>query len=222
MNKDNFKLLIDAILFDGQVRFNMSCFIGKLTLNSDEYQQTIKEDGKLASNYGANSLHKVETNDLFNCDSVGCIAGFATGLANQWKTPEWLKPELKTESSDFRTNVYSSVYNFEETANEFLGLTENQGKKIYYADSDSLWKYLKYYEDDRYPNLKYVGEEYFEAQEIIEHDCDWDDSNYEICFQSIDYKTAANVLTRIMNEEIILGEHYGDIDIRELPSHLYI
>ena len=52
MNKDNFKILIDAILFDGQVRFNMSCFIGKLNINAGTYKQEIKEQGIYASNYG--------------------------------------------------------------------------------------------------------------------------------------------------------------------------
>ena len=213
MNKDNFKKLIDAILFDGQIRFNMSCFIGKLSLNPEQYQQTIKEDGELASDYGTNSLHRVETTDLFNCDSVGCIAGFATALSNEWKTPEWLKPESENEHFNESSSLYSIVQDFEATANKFLGLTSGQGKKLYYADSDSLWKYLRYYESDRYPNLEYVGESEFEAEEIVDHDCDWDDDTYEISFNSIDYKTAANVLTRIMNEEIVLGNGYDEIEI---------
>ncbi len=213
MNKDNFKKLIDAILFDGQVRFNMSCFIGKLSLNPEQYQQTIKEDGELASDYGTNALHRVETTDLFNCDSVGCIAGFATALSNEWRTPEWLKPESENQFFNENSSVYSIVQDFEATANKFLGLTSGQGKKLYYADSDSLWKYIKYYEFDRYPKLQYVGEDDYEAEEIINHDCDWDDENYEISFQSINYKIAADVLTRIMNEEIVLGSEYGEVEI---------
>ena len=212
MNKDNFKKLIDAILFDGQVRFNMSCFIGKLSLPPERYQQAIKEDGELASGFVTNSLHRVETTDLFNCDSVGCIAGFATALSNEWKTPEWLKPEPKNEHFNQNSSVYSIVQDFEATANKFLGLTSGQGKKLYYADSDSLWKYIKYYEFSKYPELKYVGEDEFEAEEIVDHDCDWDDDNYEISFSSIDYKTAAHVLTRIMNEEILLGSEYGEVE----------
>lgn len=218
MNKDNFKKLIDAILFDGQVRFNMSCFIGKLSLNPEQYQQTIKENGKLASDYGTTTLFKVETTDLFNCDSVGCIAGFATALSNEWKTPKWLKPESQTEDCDRNTISYNLVKDFEATANQFLGLTSGQGRKLYYADSDSLWKFIKYYEFDNYPRLKYVGEDDYEAEEIIDHECDWDDEDYEICFQSIDYKMAADVLTRIMNEEIILGNDYGHIFINNLAS----
>ena len=216
MNKDNFKKLIDAILFDGQVRFNMSCFVGKLNINPSEYQGLIKEDSNLASKYGVSALTEVETTELFNCDSVGCIAGFATALSNQWKTPEWLKPEFKNTNST--RDAYAMVQDFELTSNNFLGLVTGQGKKLYYADNDSVWKYLKYYESDRYPNLKYAGEyegDYNEVQDILDFSCDWDDSDYEINFLSIDYKTAADVLTRIMNEEILLGDDYGDIEIDE-------
>lgn len=212
MNKDNFKKLIDAILFDGQVRFNMSCFIGKLNISSDMYKKEIKEDSKLASEYAVKALNRIETTDLFNCDSVGCIAGFATALAHQWKTPEWLK--LSSDENTENQSVYDIVRDFEWTSNDFLVLEQGQGKKIYYADSDCVWKYLKYYESDRYPNLKYVGEDEGEADGIIEKYCDWDDEDYEIDFSTIDYKTAADVLTRIMNEEIILGDDYGDIDIK--------
>lgn len=208
MNKDNFKKLIDAIETDGQHRFNMSCFVGKLNLSPEMYKTEIIEDGELVSKYSISALPYVETTEMFNCDSVGCIAGFATALVNNWKTPGFLQKESESNSSVIAGN-------FEDQSNEFLGLTKGQGKKLYYGDDDAVWKYLKYYEDDRYPNLKYVGEDDYEAEEIIEHDCDWDDSNYEICFQSIDYKTAVNVLTRIMNEEIVLGERYGDIDIKE-------
>jgi hypothetical protein len=211
MNKDNFKKLIDAILFDGQVRFNMSCFIGKLNISDSVYQQEIKNEGKLASEYGVSSLGQVETTELFNCDSVGCIAGFSAALANDWKTPEWLTPEFQQNNPE---NVhYNMVQDFESTSNRFLGLTSGQGKKLYYPENDSLWKFLKYYESYRYPNLKYIGEEDGEAEDIVDKYCDWDDDNYEIDFLSIDYKTAADVLTRIMNEEIILGDDFSDIRI---------
>ena len=211
MNKDNFKILIDAILFDGQVRFNMSCFVGKLNINAGTYEQEIKEAGINASSYGVISLTQVETTDLFNCDSVGCIAGFATAVANQWKTPEWLQTEFH-ENNPERT-THDMVQDFESTSNNFLGLTRGQGKKLYYADNDSIWKFLKYYESDLYSELQYEGEDDGEADDMIHQYCEWDDDNFEIDFLTIDYKTAANVLTRIMNEEIFLGENYGDIEI---------
>ena len=206
MNKDNFKKLIDSILFDGQHRFNMACFIGKINLSPETYRECIIDNEDLVSLYDPYPLPSVETTDLFNCDSVGCIAGFATALANDWKTPEFLKPESQM-------NTREVVQSFEEKASEFLGLTIEQGKKLYYSGDDSIWKYLRYYESNRYPNLKYIGEDDCEADEIVEGYCNWDYEDYEIEFSTIDYKTAADVLTRIMNEEIVLGSDIGDIKI---------
>jgi hypothetical protein len=211
MNKDNFKKLIDAILFDGQIRFNMACFVGKLNINAGTYEQEVKEEGVYASTYSVNPLTQVETTDLFNCDSVGCIAGFSAALANDWKTPKWLTPEFQNVIAE--KSHYNVVQDFELTSNRFLGLTSGQGKKLYYADNDSVWKYLRYFESDRYSNLKYSGEEDGEAEDIVDKYCDWDDDSFEVDFSSIDYKTAADVLTRIMNEEIILGDNYGGITI---------
>ena len=209
MNKDNFKKLIDAILLDGQHRFNMACFVGKINLSPEMYQEYIIENEDLVSLYDPYALPTVETTDMFNCDSVGCIAGFATALANDWKTPEFLKPELQMNSREV-------VQSFEEKASEFLGLTVEQGKKLYYGGDDCIWKYLRYYESYNYPNLKYVGEDDYEADEIVEGYCNWNDGDYEIEFSSIDYKTAADVLTRIMNGEIVLGSDIGDIEVKDL------
>jgi hypothetical protein len=211
MNKDNFKKLIDAILFDGQVRFNMACFVGKLIFNDQEDKELVKNGQSLASNYRVDSLGYVETTELFNCDSVGCIAGFSAALANDWKTPKWLTFEYQNKIAE--KSPYNVIQDFELTSNSFLGLTSCQGKKLYYADNDSVWKYLRYFESDRYLNLQYSGEEDGEAEDIVEKFCDWDDDCFEVDFSSIDYKTAADVLTRIMNEEIILGDNYGGITI---------
>ncbi len=209
MNKDNFKKLIDAIKLDGQFRFNMSCFVGKLTLNSDEYQRLIKEDGELASEYEPNALHTVNTTEMFNCDSVGCIAGFATALVNDWKTPKFLESEQNTAAIDYGIIINS----FENSSNKFLGLNERQGRKLYYGDSNSVWKYLRYYESDQYPELRYGGEDDGEADEIVEGNRRWDDPDYDIDYSSIDYLTAAHVLTRIMNGEIVLDEFSNEIEI---------
>lgn len=207
MNKDNFKKLIDAINFDGKAKFNMQCFIGKLSITSEHFESSIINGNNLASEFSAGQLDWVETTNLFNCNSVGCIAGFATALANDWKTPEWLKPTV------YDKQLFQGYQNwapdFEQEANKFLGLTEGQGNKLYYNTDDCVWKYLRYYESDRYPELEYVNVEYEDDLD----DLDWDDSDVEIDWSTIDYKTAADVLTRIMNEEIILGNNASEIEI---------
>ena len=199
MNKDNFQKLIDAILQDGHFRFNMSCFVGKLQ-SSDETNKNIKNGIDLASNYGAYSTLEVQTTEMFNCDSVGCIAGFATAVANDWKTPDWLSPSEEPRES------HKVIRSFVKTANEFLGLTEDQGDKLYFGNDDSVWKYLRYYESERYPKLKYSIEEYYNMEEtdIFNQLEFWDSGDYEIDYLTIDYMTAADVLRRIMNDEIII------------------
>ena len=210
MNKDNFKKLIDAINFDGKTKFNMACFIGKLQINANEFKSDIINGKHLASEFSAKPSDWVETTNLFNCQSVGCIAGFATAVANDWKTPDWIKPTV--HDKQLFLGYQNWAPDFEAESNEFLGLTVGQGKKLYYNTDDCIWKYLKYYESHRYPNLEYTDKEI--EQEFIE----WDDNDIEIDFGTIDYITAVNVLTRIMNEEIILGDEYGDIEILELAK----
>jgi len=203
VNKDNFKKLIDAINFDGKAKFNMQCFIGKLSVTSEFIENSIINGNDLASEFSAHQIDWVETTDLFNCNSVGCIAGFATALANDWKTPEWLKP------TEYDKKLFQGYQNwapdFEEAANEFLGLSKKQGQKLYYNTDDCVWKYLRYWESSRYPELQYLDDD----DDIN----DWDDEDVEIDFSTIDYKTAVDVLTRIMNEEIILGDWYSDIRV---------
>jgi len=232
MNKDNFQKLIDAITYDGKRKFNMACFVGKLlnpkSAYSSETSWDVVKDGVvknkdtdfLASKLGVRAMTGVETTEIFNCDSVGCIAGFATALSNSWKTPEWLKIEEGMDNSDSSVAT-EMVHNFEETANKFLGLTHEQGRKIYYGDRDSVWKYLKYYEYKTYPGLKYVGEDAYEwgeddeyyMDDVLNHHYEWNYEDCEIDYTSIDYLTAANVLTRIMNGNIVLSADSDEINV---------
>lgn len=219
MNKDNFQKLIDAILQDGQFRFNMGCFIGKLVFEDDNDLELVKNGSVLASNYEISSLQEINTTDLFNCDSVGCIAGFATALAHDWKTPDWIK-ESKDDSLESIQNLraYNLVDSFEDTANTFLGLTKEQGRRLYYGDSDTVWKYLKYFEPYLYADLKYIGEDDYEADEILNQEVNWDCEDYDIHLGSVGYKTAAYVLTKIMNDEILIDKDSGDITVNELQT----
>lgn len=219
MNKDNFKKLIDAIALDGQIRFNMGCFVGKIVINKYDYESNIKSGNQLVSDYPANSIMEIETTEMFNCDSVGCIAGFATALSNNWNTPEWIKPlsdeDIALGISRDGTDIVKS---FENESNVFLGLTQQQGRRLYYGDSDTVWKYLKFYEKDRYPSLQYLGEDDGEAENMFGIYAEWDDEDHEISLGSINYKTAIDVLTRIMNDEILIDKDSGDIRINTLEE----
>ena len=194
MNKQNIQRLIDAIKFDGQKKFNMNLFIGKLE-GSYETREVF-EYGKLASQYKPTRVSYIEEGtSMFNCTSMGCIAGFATALANDWKAPKWLAED----------NASAHVGLFEKAANEFLGFTHEEGRNLYFADCKSIWKWLQHVEEGKYPELGL--EEYNSLDDAYESgDMCWDDDDLYADFNTIDYLTAVDVLTRIMNEEIGLAD----------------
>ena len=77
MNKENMQRLIDAIRFDGKKKFNMNLFIGKL--ENDYLVKEVFELDQLASKYKPVRVSYIEEGtNMFNCTSMGCIAGFAT------------------------------------------------------------------------------------------------------------------------------------------------
>jgi hypothetical protein len=192
MNKENLQKLIDTIKTDGQKKFNMSVFIGKLTYEEDEYN--VFENDELASNYSVSRVGYINTGTaIFNCTSMGCIAGFATAIANDWKAPEWLSNDSHIDH----------VNSFEQTSNMFLGFSHEEGRNIYFGNGACIWKWLMEHEPDRYPQLKL--EEYSTLEYAEEDGLEWDNDDLAIDFKSIDYLTAVDVLTRILNEEIGLA-----------------
>lgn len=206
MNKQNMQRLIDAIKFDGQKKFNMQLFIGKL---ESEYQiKEVFEHGELASIYKPTRVSYIEEGtNMFNCTSMGCIAGFASALANDWKAPNWLAED----------NASAHVGMFEKEANSFLGLTHEEGRNLYFADSKSIWKWLQYVEEAKYPELSL--EDYNSIDDAYdEGDMQWWDDDLYADFSSIDYLTAVDVLTRIMNGEIGLADiNYEPYYIEQEP-----
>lgn len=192
MNKVNMQKLIDTIRFDGQKKFNMSTFIGKF-----EYQHQMDrvfEGDDLASEFPSSRVAIIqEGTNIFNCTSTGCIAGFATALACDWKAPKWLSTD----------DHVTQVNNFERTSNQFLGLNHLEGKNLYYGDKNSIWKWLMKHEPMKYPNLEL--EEYNSMDDAEESGYEWDNEDLYANFHTIDYLTAVDVLTRILNQEIGLS-----------------
>ena len=196
MNKDNLKTLIETIKFDGKTKFNMSVFLGKLS--SDYSESKVFEHGVLASGYSATRVTSVVPGtDMFNCTSMGCIAGFATAIANDWKAPEWLMED----------EPMAHINMFERTSNEFLGFTYREGRNLYFGDDRCIWKWLMKIEPGKYSELEL--EEFSSMDDAEEEGYDWDSDELQINFSSIDYLTAVDVLTRIMNEEIGLADDEG-------------
>jgi len=201
MNKENLQRVIDAIKIDGATKFNMSTFIGKF---EEEYKvENVFEHGELASTYRADQVKNLTTGtDIFNCTSMGCIAGFATAIVNNWKAPEWLAGD---DTIDF-------VRQFEKESNDFLGFSYDEGRNIYYNNDSCIWKWLMVNEPDRY-EFKLEGD-YETMDEATEYGEDWDSGEVYVDFTSIDYLSAVNVLTRILNEEI------GLCNIRKEPYYI--
>ena len=206
MNKENLQQLIDAIKFDGKTKFNMHTFIGKF--DESYYNDRVFKDGDLAHLYRASQVQSIETGtDIFNCTSMGCIAGFATAISNNWKAPEWLS---RAEKVNFASE-------FEAESNKFLGFSTEEGKNIYYNDGKCIWKWLMLNEPDTYPGLKLEdvdGDECYSMEEAMELGYHWNEDELCIDFSSIDYLTAIDVLTRILNEEI------GLTDVRNEPYYI--
>ena len=202
MNKENLQKVIDAIKFDGKTKFNMHTFIGKF--DESYYNERVFKNGDLASLYRPSQVQNVETGtDIFNCTSMGCIAGFATAISNNWKAPEWLADK----------DMINFSHKFETESNEFLGFSQEEGKNIYYNDSNCIWKWLMHNEPDTYPGLKLEdvdGDECYSMDEAMEYGYHWNDDNLCVDFASIDYLTAVNVLTRILNEEIGLADKHNE------------
>lgn len=244
MNKENFKSLISAIENTGKFRFNMYSYISDLTQEdidsfSDDFEflslSQLEEDGKfdnkfLASIYEPYGIGDNTQTNIFNCNSVACIAGYATAIVNNWKTPNWLNPnspeyyrnvKLVSPSTERARTSFST--HFENTSNEFLGLTPSQGEKLYYNRGDSLWKFLRFYESERYPSLQWEWEKdrwdidyYYSEVEEEKERCSrlsWTDDELDIDYGTINYITVTDALTRILNGEIVLGDDFGDIKI---------
>ena len=221
MNKDNFKLLIEAIEKDGKFRFNMGVFIGKLDASESTIERFRLQNFSV-NTLPTNSLTEIETTKMFNCDSVGCIAGFATALANNWETPNFLK-----SNADYLVNPSQMSYNhadhFEYIANNFLGLTKSEGENLYYCnEGNSVWKMVRWHEPYRYGDLEYDCDE-SDVEECQADGIKWNTTDHiEINLQSISPEIAIDVLTRIMNEEIGLADgnynpyYQKEIDYTEL------
>jgi hypothetical protein len=190
-NQESFKQLIASIELNGLTNFNMTTFWGKILegIERGPYNNWEMPIHSLLLHYeesskGANSLDNYT--QAFNCNSVGCIAGFAMALALNWKQPEWL-------TNDSRNYLNS----FENIACNYLNIPIEVGKKIFYGDKASVWAFVKYHERLNYKSLQWAE---------INDNCDYDEFDWTeevIELESIDYKTAVDVLRRIANGEII-------------------
>lgn len=220
MNKEAFESVIDAIRVHGQKHFNMSTFIGMVEPLHADYIGKHHLDV-----YDASPIfdrpEKVGDN-IFKCNTVMCIAGFAAAIKNNYKATEWM------------LTIGGNFHEYAAEACKYLGIPHSVGESIFYTGGHSVWKMVYQHEHDRYPDLELDedtlwsgGSEYCSCDD--DHDetdesCDinlrYKIENYEIEYSNANYfsvdinmKTikpsyAIDILERIVSGEIVFN-HAG-------------
>lgn len=195
-NQEAFSKVISSIELNGIASFNMTTFWGKISaaINRNYYNREDTPVNELLmhyeeSSYGGDSLD-IYTNS-FNCDSVGCIAGFAMAEAMNWVQPKW----INQDSRNYLTA-------FENVACSYLNIPVPVGTKLFYGESGCIWSFVRFHEPENYSSLKWEDSE----DDLDVYNCDYKDQwVYEgIQLESINYKSAADVLRRIASGEILI------------------
>ena len=201
MNKGNFQNVIDAIVYDEHAHFNMASFLGVANEHdhNDVYKKSTTRLGVSVTDIGTK---------IFNCNSTACIAGFATGLANDWKaTPELVNEKIGENGVKIGL-MYNSAY-FEAQSNKYLDLHEQEGRNLYYGSHGSIWKYLKF----NVPGFESLQVSYedceYNPDEYIDNDQE-EDTDIGIELTSISPELAIKALKMIMLEEVILEDEDGN------------
>lgn len=205
-NQDGFKQLISAIENNGVDHFNMTSFISSLRTRTDEESY---ESGSTHGHLMAITDNRTvlsNTTKTFNCDTVGCIAGFATATALNWKDAVWMKGDSRDYS-----------HYFEAISCNFLNIPLQVGKRIWYGEAGSVWSFLKCNNEEFNLGFNNLVSMYDE-----DGDCeDYYDEYNEIALNSITYKDAVNCLTDIASGKILfekLDNDDEDIDIILNPT----
>lgn len=206
-NKKNFKTLIESIELNGVTNFNMSTFVSNIKRYLDADLDLLPyefELGKKGSEESKNSFSS--TTSSFNCDSVGCIAGFATANALNWKQPRWLKGDARDH-----------VEFFEQVACNWLDIPIDCGRNIFYGDSTSVWSFLKFFEPENYGEIEWVDEsKSYSHYDQINSDPfneEWHFYSSSVTLHTISHKCAVDVLRRIVDGEILMDHRTRFIPI---------
>lgn len=204
-NITNFNKLIASIELNGSKHFNMQLFMGILedlsVYDEDEVKTTGLDGFETVSGISTdyiNPLHKedftpfISTTKAFNCDTVGCIAGFAMAVALDWKE------DLIKKASRYHSNTQVL---FEQVACNFLNMPVIVGKKLFYGETNSVWAMLCELKD-RY---SYARE--LDIFRKLEQPYNYEDDDLypEIDMASITYPMAAKVLGLIRDGDIYLA-----------------
>lgn len=195
-NQENFKTLIDSIEFNGITNFNMTTFIGNIDnwLSDDQWNATPVNEFRLTSTHSCDSSNAFNNQTTaFNCNSVGCIAGFAVANAVSWVQPSWLKGDSRN---------YLGF--FEQISCNWLNIPLEVGRRIFYGEPSSVWSFVRFHEPANYGSIQWVNLDNDHDYETYE----WEDfsEDNEVLLETINYKYAADVLRRIASGEIVFNK----------------
>lgn len=201
IDKKNLAKLIDTIHSDGQWHFNMSMFFGTL---SPEQIGWVDETNQI----DVSALHPNMVNSTspsfnlfdnltssFNCNSVGCIAGFASAMALNWQD----------ESIKDLNKAINPIRAWEHIACNYLNIPLEIGERIFYGEKGSVWAMLKA-NDSNFYELDYDDETENAICEGDIYEDEWE--NIGISLFSISYKKATEMLSMILEEEIKFDEDF--------------
>jgi hypothetical protein len=203
-NHTNFDKLIASIELNGKKHFNMQMFIGVVD-NLDSHFKDDLDSRAYGDETTSHGLHGdwISTpsskyspfygnTKTFNCDTVGCIAGFAVANALDWEE------DLIRQASDY---YYNQQYLFENIACNFLNMPINIGKKLFYAEGNSFWAMLANRSWD-FPDTTDIGIfRLLDVQDYIEDDFLYD----PIELASITHEMAAKALRLIRDGLMLLS-----------------
>lgn len=177
----NFEILMEEILNSGKYHFSMTAFFGWLSGTKAKFT------------YGSEDKFS-QTTKAFNCNSVACIAGYASALAVNWN-------EKATAFSQNATNAE----HWENIACNWLNIPLEVGEKIFYGNPGSVWSFAKT-RIDLFDDLEWEGD----SQTALEYDdCHESDyQNLEIDLSSISYKHSVEMLRMIKDGELIFDDDF--------------
>lgn len=195
INIVNINKLIASIELNGEKHFNMTTFMATLDReNMKSYFQSSRpiyeltgeslsgltgEEAKIPVNFSTKT---------FNCDTVGCIAGFAAANATNWDEKLWGMAAL------YQNSMHDLM---EHVACNFLNIPVQLGRQIFYGEYPSVWGFL-YESSDETDELNM-----FNQLEIEDRDYYEESGRVSIELNSITHEHAAKALQLIRDKHII-------------------
>jgi hypothetical protein len=192
----NFDRLIASIELNSEKHFNMASFMSVLNMESYKEEHDLDEDPEIFK-VDINHLDSMKKSNLFNnttkefnCDTVGCIAGFCVANAVEWNDSKW-SPALAYNIG------YHDIY--EHIACNFLNIPIQVGKKLFYGEPNSFWSYLAYHHGSETHFLDLNWDE--ETMGCGCNDTHYTDTGVDL--NSISSEAAVRALQMIRNQEVV-------------------